>query len=139
LCPPARAESAVSAARGETPPVRPRIREHAAIPAGAHRKGNDMSVRNIVFAAAAVTAMATPALAQDTSPWDLRERNAYVLDMQNKMWSTGKISPKGWAMMTKRARAVPRGTVFFMERGRLMMASSGMFDRAGSFMAMGGY
>jgi hypothetical protein len=98
-----------------------------------------MSVRNIVFAAAALTAIATPALAQDTSPWDLRERNAYVLDMQNKMWSTGKISPQGWTMMTKHAKAVKRGTVFFMQNGRLMMAQAGMFDRAGSFLAMGGY
>ena len=98
-----------------------------------------MSARNLVFAAAAVMAMATPAFAQDTAPWDLRERNAYVLDMQNKMWSTGHIGPKGWAMMTKHARAVPRGTVFFMNNGRLMMAQAGMFDRAGSFIAMGGY
>jgi len=92
-----------------------------------------------LYAAAALVAVATPALAQDTSPWDLRERNAYVLDMQNRMWSTGRISPQGWAMMTHTARAVPRGTVFFMNNGRLMMANAGMFDRAGNFMAMGGY
>jgi hypothetical protein len=92
-----------------------------------------------LLAAASFFAVATPALAQDTAPWDLRERNAYVLDMQNKMWSTGKISTKGWAMMTRRAKAVPRGTVFFMNNGKLMMAQAGMFDRAGGFMAMGGY
>lgn len=97
-----------------------------------------MSASMKVLAAAALVAVATPALAQDTSPWDLRERNAYVLDMQNKMWSTAKIGPQGWAMMTRRAKAVPRGTVFFMNNGRLMMASSGMFDRAGGFAAMSG-
>ena len=72
--------------------------------------------------AVAFVAIATPALAQDTSPWDLRERNAYVLDMQGKMWSTQKIGAQGWAMMTRRAKAVPKGTVLF-----------------GGFMAMGGY
>jgi hypothetical protein len=87
----------------------------------------------ILLAAASFLAVATPALAQDAAPWDLRDRNAYVLDMQNKMWSTGRISERGWAMMTRKARAVPRGTTFFMQGGRLYMAS-GMFDRAGNFM-----
>ena len=91
-----------------------------------------------LLAATALFAVATPALAQDAAPWDLRERNAYVLDMQGKMWSTQKIGPKGWAMMTRSAKAVPRGTVFFMRDGRLMMARAGMFDRAGGFAAMSG-
>jgi hypothetical protein len=90
----------------------------------------------ILYAAATVLAVATPALAQETSPWDLRDRNAYVLDMQGKMWST-RASGKGWAMMTKSARAVPKGTVFFMNNGQLYMARTGMFDRAGNFMAGG--
>jgi len=94
-----------------------------------------MSIK-ILYAAAAVLAMATPALAQETSPWDLRDRNAYVLDMQGKMWST-RASGKGWTMMTKSARAVPKGTVFFMNNGQLYMARTGMFDRAGNFMAGG--
>jgi photosystem II stability/assembly factor-like uncharacterized protein len=94
-----------------------------------------MSIK-ILYAAAAVLAMATPALAQETSPWDLRDRNAYVLDMQGKMWST-RASGKGWTMMTKSARAVPKGTVFFMNNGQLYMAHTGMFDRAGNFMAGG--
>ena len=93
---------------------------------------------NALYAAATVLVMATPAMAQDTSPWDLRERNAYVLDMQGKMWSTQKNGPQGWAMMTRSAKSVPRGTVFFMQDGRLMMARAGMFDRAGGFGAMSG-
>lgn len=95
-----------------------------------------MSPLKTVCAAAAVLAMATPAMAQDASPWDLRERNAYVLDMQNKMWST-RASAKGWAMMTRQARAVPKGTVFFMNNGQLFMARAGLWDRAGNFMAGG--
>lgn len=96
-----------------------------------------MSVSTKVLAAAALVAMATPALAQDTSPWDLRERNAYVMDMQGKMWST-RVGDKGMTMLMRKAKAVPRGTTFFTNNGRLYMAS-GMFDRAGGFMAMGGY
>ena len=96
-----------------------------------------MSASMKVLAAAGLVAMATPALAQDTSPWDLRERNAYVMDMQGKMWST-RVGDKGMAMMMRKAKAVPRGITFFTNNGRLYMAS-GMFDRAGGFMAMGGY
>jgi hypothetical protein len=95
-----------------------------------------MSAMKTLYAAAAVLAMATPAMAQGAEPWDLRERNAYVLDMQGKMWST-RISTQGWAMMSKTARAVPKGTVFFMNNGRLYVANRGMFDRAGNFMAGG--
>ena len=98
-----------------------------------------MSVRtNALYAAATVLVMATPAMAQETSPWDLRERNAYVMDMQGKMWST-RVGDKGMAMMMRKAKAVPRGTVLFTSNGRLYMASAGMFDRAGNFAAMGGY
>jgi hypothetical protein len=97
-----------------------------------------MSVRmNVLYGAAALIAMASPAMAQDNSPWDLRERNAYVLDMQGKMWST-RIGDKGMSMIMRHARAVPRGTVFFTNNGRLYMASAGMFDRAGGFTAGGG-
>jgi hypothetical protein len=93
---------------------------------------------NVLYGALALAAMATPAMAQDTSPWDLRERNAYVMDMQGKMWST-RVGDKGMAMMMRRAKVVPKGTVFFTNNGKLYMASTGMFDRAGNFQAMGGY
>jgi hypothetical protein len=90
-----------------------------------------------LIAAAGLMAVASPAVAQDTAPWDLRDRNAYVMDMQGKMWST-RVGDKGMAMMMRKAKAVPKGTTFFTSNGRLYMAS-GMFDRAGGFMAMGGY
>ena len=95
-----------------------------------------MSLTKTLCAATTLLALATPALAQGAEPWDLRERNAYVLDMQGKMWSK-PISTKGWTMMTRSARAVPKGTVFFMQNGQLYMARAGMFDRAGNFMAGG--
>jgi hypothetical protein len=94
-----------------------------------------MSARmNVLYGALALATVATPALAQDASPWDLRERNAYVMDMQGQMWST-RVGDKGMALMMRRARAVPRGTVFFTNNGKLYMASAGMFDRAGGFIA----
>jgi len=74
--------------------------------------------------------IAAPALAQEASPWDLRDRNAYVLDMQGKMWSKPMTTAQ-WTMAVRSARAVPRGTVFFMNNGQLYMASAAsMFDRA---------
>jgi hypothetical protein len=95
-------------------------------------------LRTTLYAAAAVLAIATPALAQEASPWDLRERNAYVLDMQGKMWSTGNMTTTAWTRMTHHAKPVRRGTVLFMHNGQLYMAQTGMFDRAGGFMGGGG-
>jgi hypothetical protein len=95
-----------------------------------------MSLTKILCAATALLVLATPALAQGAEPWDLRERSAYVLDMQGKMWSK-QMTTTTWNMAAKNARAVPRGTVFFMNNGRLYMSSRGMFDRAGNYMAGG--
>ena len=95
-----------------------------------------MSLTKSLCAATALLALATPALAQGAEPWDLRERSAYVLDMQGKMWSKQMTAP-AWNMAVKNARAVPRGTVLFMNNGRLYMTSRGMFDRAGNYMGGG--
>ena len=97
-----------------------------------------MSARMYAFSAAALAAvMATPAMAQgESSPWTLAERNAYVMDMQGKMWST-RVSNRGMAMMMRNAKALPRGTVIWQSNGRLYMARAGMWDRAGNFMAGG--
>ena len=96
-----------------------------------------MSARMYAFSAAALAAvMATPAMAQGTEPWNLNERNAYVMDMQGKMWST-RMTTAAWNTAVNNARAVPRGTVFFMNNRRLYMTSRGMFDRAGNYMVGG--
>ena len=86
--------------------------------------------------AAAMVAVATPAMAQENSPWDLRDRNAYVLDTQGKMWST-RVGDRSIATMKKNARALPRGTVIWQDGGRLYMARAGLWDRSGNFMAGG--
>jgi len=95
-----------------------------------------MSALKTLYAAAALLALATPAMAQGAEAWDLRDRNAYVLDMQGKMWSK-QMNTAQWNMAVKNARAVPKGTVLFMNNGRLYMTSRGMFDRAGNYMAGG--
>jgi hypothetical protein len=96
-----------------------------------------MSARKTLCAAAVLAAMASPAIAQDgATPWNLAERNAYVLDMQGKMWST-RVGDKGMAMMTRNARLLPRGTVIWQSSGRLYMARAGLWDRSGNFMAGG--
>jgi hypothetical protein len=96
-----------------------------------------MSARKAFYAASVLAVMATPAIAQDgASPWNLAERNAYVMDMQGKMWST-RVGDRGMAMMTRNARALPRGTVIWQSNGRLYMARAGLWDRNGNFMAGG--
>jgi hypothetical protein len=95
-----------------------------------------MSLTKTLFAAGALLALATPALAQGAEPWDLRERNAYVLDMQGKMWAK-QMTMAQWNMAVKNAHAVPKGTVLFMNNGRLFMTSRGMFDRAGNYVTGG--
>jgi len=95
-----------------------------------------MSLTKTLCAATVLMAFAGPAFAQGVEAWDLRERSAYVLDMQGKMWST-RMTTGAWTMAVKHARAVPRGTVFFMKNGQLYMTSRGMFDRAGNWMAGG--
>lgn len=95
-----------------------------------------MSALKILVAAAALMAVTAPAMAQGAEPWDLRDRNAYVLDMQGKMWAK-QMNTAQWNMAVKNARAVPKGTVFFMNNGRLYMSGRGMFDRAGNYMTGG--
>jgi hypothetical protein len=95
-----------------------------------------MSALKTLYAAATLLALATPAMAQGPEAWDLRDRNAYVLDMQGKMWSK-QMNTAQWNMAVKNARAVPKGTVLFMNNGRLYMTSRGMFDRAGNYMTGG--
>ncbi len=95
-----------------------------------------ITMRNALLAAAATLAFATPAFAQDSSPWDLKDRMAYALTPSGKMM-TMAISDRGMTMMSRHAKRVPHGTVFFMNSGQLYMMPRGAFDRAGNFMAGG--
>lgn len=92
-------------------------------------------IRNALLGLALATAFATPALAQGGGdPWDLRERSAYAVDAQGKMRIL-PIGDRSMAMLTRRAKAVPRGTVFFMNNGQLYMMQRGpIWDRNGGWM-----
>jgi hypothetical protein len=79
-----------------------------------------------------------PALAQsligDGEPWELRESMAYTVHPSGKM-RVLPIGQKGMAMMMKRAKPVPRGTVLFTRNGQLyMMRGGAAYDRAGNWM-----
>jgi hypothetical protein len=89
--------------------------------------------RKAFLGALLATCLATPAFAQAES-WDLKERMFYVVDPNGQM----RIMPMGERDMTplmKRAKRVPRGTVFFMRDGQLytMQGRGMMFDRAGNW------
>jgi hypothetical protein len=85
-------------------------------------------------------ALAVGALAQGAAePWDLKERNAYVL-MMDGTTKVMALNTKGVTMLMKSAKRVPRGTVIFMNNGELYMVNaSKMFDRAGNAMFSAGF
>jgi hypothetical protein len=72
---------------------------------------------------------ATPAFAQQSTPWEMPEGSAHVVDMQGNM-KVMKPSDRTMATLKKRAKPVPRGTVFFMNAGQLYMTqgSKSLFD-----------
>jgi hypothetical protein len=87
-------------------------------------------IKSATVAACMSMAFATAAFAGENAPWDMRERMAHVVMLDGSM-KTMEISDKGMAMLMRRAKKVPRGTVFFMNNGQLYMASAAsMFDRA---------
>jgi hypothetical protein len=78
-------------------------------------------------------ALATAVFAQGAAePWDIKERNAYILMMDGST-KVMNLNTKGVSMLMKSAKRVPRGTVIFMNNGTLYMVdASKMFDRAGN-------
>jgi hypothetical protein len=90
--------------------------------------------RKAFLGALFATCLATPAFAQAES-WDLKERMAYLLDPTGQL-RIMPIGERGMTMLMKRAKRVPRGTVFFMRDGQLytMQGAGMMFDRAGKWM-----
>jgi hypothetical protein len=96
-------------------------------------------LKKVVLCTALVVAFGAPALTQsligDGEPWELRDRMAYTVHPTGKMRAL-PIGDKGMAMMMKRAKPVPRGTVLFTRNGQLyMMQGGGAYDRNGNWMA----
>ena len=75
-----------------------------------------------IIAAALTTAFASAAYAQSGGgePWVLRSNMGYTIDAKGNAMIINL--PTMTAKMEKKVHAVPRGTVFFMKDGKLMMA-----------------
>ena len=98
-------------------------------------------IKSAILATGLTLALATGALAQGTGfqPWDLQERQAYVVMMDGTMKSL-RVSDKGYGTLMKAAKRVPRGTVFIMSKGSLYMVNAAkMFDHAGMPSFGGGW
>ena len=75
-----------------------------------------------IIAFALTTAFVGAAHAQSGGgePWVLKSNMGYTVDAKGNTMivDLGKMNPK----MKKKAHAVPKGTVFYMQDGKLMMA-----------------
>jgi hypothetical protein len=88
-------------------------------------------IKSALVAGGMTLALVTGAAAQDLSPWDIKERTAYVVMMDGAM-KTVRLGDKGTTMLMKTAKKVPRGTVFIMSGNDLYMVdATTMFDKAG--------
>jgi hypothetical protein len=89
-----------------------------------------------VLLAAALTAMAAPALAQGAGamPWELRPDTGYAYDKEGKTL-TYKMGTSNASLLLKGAKRVPRGTLFFLgQNGQLYMRTAPYLEGDGSFM-----
>ena len=88
-----------------------------------------------LLAAAAAASIATPVMANEIGPWDLRERTAYVY-MADGSRKVMHVSDRGAQQLFKRAKAVKPGTIFMWANGKLwMMSGLQMTYRAGNWMS----
>ena len=96
-------------------------------------------IKAALIASGMTVAFAAHAMAQDTGPWDVKDRTAYIVMMDGAM-KTMALSDKGIGMLMKNAKLVPHGTVFLMSKGQLYMVdASSMFDKAGMPTFGGGF
>lgn len=88
-----------------------------------------ISMKMVYMVAGVAIAIATPSFAQQSTPWEMQEGSAHVVDMQGNM-KVMKPSDKTMAILKKRAKPVPRGTILFMNNGQLYMTqgSKSLFD-----------
>ena len=77
------------------------------------------SFRTIIFATAAICALATPSFAQNIQ-MELSDRQALMIDAYGKV-SKMSLNDAGHRMMMKHAKAVKAGTFFYMSGGTLYM------------------
>jgi hypothetical protein len=93
------------------------------------------STKTLVVAAA-LSALATPALAQAAAPtpWELKPDMGYGYDKEGKTFSY-KMGTNNAGLLLKGAKKVPRGTLFFIgQNGQLYMRTGPYLEGDGKFM-----
>jgi hypothetical protein len=86
--------------------------------------------------AAALAALATPALAETAAPtpWVLSPDMGYGYDKDGKTFSY-KMGTNNAGLLLKGAKKVPKGTLFFIgQNGQLYMRSGPFLDGSGKFV-----
>ncbi len=90
----------------------------------------------MLLAAAALTALATSAVAQGTAPtpWVLSPDMGYGYDKDGKTFSY-KMGTNNAKLLLKGAKKVPKGTLFFIgENGQLYVRTGPYLEGDGKFM-----
>jgi hypothetical protein len=86
--------------------------------------------------AAALAALATPALAQSAAPtpWELKPDVGYGYDKEGKTFAY-KMGTRNAGLLLKGAKKVPKGTLFFIgQNGQLYMRTGPFLEGDGKFM-----
>ena len=86
-----------------------------------------MSILSKTLLAAAVTLAVAGAANAASEPWVLQSNMGYVVDMKGNAMVVNLDDVS--KMHMKKAKMVPRGTVFFMHDGHLMMMRDTSIDR----------
>ncbi len=90
----------------------------------------------IFIAAAALSLLATSALAQAPAPtpWELKSDMGYAYDKEGKTFAY-KMGTDNAGLLLKGAKKVPKGTLFFIgQNGQLYMRSGPYLEGNGKFM-----
>jgi hypothetical protein len=89
-----------------------------------------------VLVAAALTALATLAVAETVAPtpWELKPDMGYGYDKAGKTFSY-KMGTSNAGLLLKGAKKVPKGTLFFIgQNGQLYMRTGPFLEGDGKFM-----
>jgi hypothetical protein len=97
-----------------------------------------ISTRSFLIAAAlsalSTLALNTAALAQASTPWELKSDMGYAYDKEGKTYSY-KMGTSNAGTLLKGAKKVPRGTLFFIgQNGQLYMRTGPYLEGDGKFM-----
>ncbi|HLJ01705.1 MAG TPA: hypothetical protein VKT76_18485 [Bradyrhizobium sp.] len=87
-----------------------------------------------LMVAATLTALAMPAFAEQSSPWELKPDMGYGYDKEGKTFAY-KMGTSNAGLLLKGAKKVPKGTLFFIgQNGQLYMRSGPYLEGDGKFM-----